>query len=121
MWISKVLLNNSFQNKAEKANITISNENSVCANGSCEVRNIPVYSPYGIESHPISEADVLLIPCYDGYAICGCKNKASSQINSGELRLFSMGGASIILKNNGDIVLNRLIIKKDGTMVRQED
>ena len=37
-------------------------------------------------------------------------------IESGEVKISSLGGAYIILKNNGDIVLNGLVIDSRGVI-----
>lgn len=99
---------------AQNASITIADKSSVSASCSCEYRDIPVYSPYGVESVPVNGSDVLLVPYLDGYAMCGCKAQ-SGGLQKGEVHISSFGGASILLKNNGDVVINGLTIKPDGT------
>lgn len=45
----------------------------------------------------------------------GTLNKCND-IESGEIKIVSKGGAYIILKNNGDIVLNGLVINSGGVI-----
>lgn len=118
MWISKLLSDNTLSDKAQTANVTAAQGGCVSAASSCEIRDIPVYSPYGIDSVPVSQSDVLIVPCCDGYAMCGSKS-SSEGLEEGEIRLYSSGGASITLKNNGDIILNKLLIKPDGSMIKE--
>lgn len=114
MSLAKRLSQKKNDSIAQNASITIADKGFVSASCSCEYRDVPVYSPYGMESVPINGSDVLLVPYLDGYAMCGCK-ASNSGLQKGEVRISSFGGASILLKNNGDVVINGLTIKSDGT------
>ena len=39
-----------------------------------------------------------------------------SKLESGEVELRSLGGAYILLKNNGDVVINGLVINRQGVI-----
>lgn len=53
----------------------------------------------------------------DGADTCiGCIS-VCTDIKSGELKLASAGGATAYFKNNGEIMLNGLIITKDGRII----
>ena len=77
---------------------------------------LPLFCPSGIRSCPKEGELGLLLPLGGGSALVG--TAASTQgLEPGELALESGGGASILLKNTGDVILNGLIIRPDGTMV----
>ena len=40
----------------------------------------------------------------------------ASSLESGEIRIASAGGAKIILKNDGTVIINSMIIGKDGVI-----
>lgn len=79
--------------------------------------NTPVVSPAGITSMPQAGQEVFVVPTISGDYVCLGITAADSTILEGELKLFSTGGAIIHLKSNGDIVLNGLIITKDGVII----
>ncbi|MEF9852542.1 MAG: hypothetical protein RR787_00995 [Hydrogenoanaerobacterium sp.] len=75
------------------------------------------FLPTGICALPKEGDEALLLPL-DGGAVCIatlCPPKAAAGLLNGELRLYSQGGAEITLKNNGDVVINGLTIKPNGT------
>ncbi|MEG1179135.1 MAG: hypothetical protein RSD42_01850 [Oscillospiraceae bacterium] len=113
MWITKQLTQRENSTAATSAQVTLSDSNEVCTAGSSENRYVSVYAPYGIETRPPIGAQVLLLESEDGIACAGVLCHAQ-QIQEGEIRLFSKGGASIVLKNSGDITLNGVTIPKQG-------
>lgn len=95
-------------------------EGGVCAIGDSESDNLPLFAPAGIDWLPPDGASVVLIPFEDCYLCVGSLCSADG-LSKGELRLKSAGGAAIHLKQNGDVVINRLVIKPDGTTVKEAD
>lgn len=116
MWITRQFVQNERQSVATTAQVTLAKPESVCTTGSSAQSVATVYVPFGIESLPPVGAQVLLIESEDGTACIGtaCDTR---RIEQGELRLFSKGGASIVLKNNGDIKLNGVTITKQGQII----
>lgn len=118
MWLSKKLAESNTQAQAsntEIGNLSIATNDLVAAISSCEKRGISFYAPYGIEFLPTEGQKVLLLSCGNQTACAGVEMKSSSKLNAGEIRLFSQGGASIVLKNDGSIVLNNTVtIRKNG-------
>ena len=83
--------------------------------GAFESREPPVLGPRGIMWRPC-EGDRLLVMPVEGADTClGCYGQAN--LEGGELKLFSAGGAVLHLKNNGDITLNGLTITKEGQVL----
>ena len=120
MWISKKLAESNqqtFNDNAEIGNLSITTDELVAAISSCEKRGISFYTPPGIEFFPTEGQEVVLISCGNNTACAGVEMQKSTSLRSGEIRLFSHGGASILLKNDGSIVLNdEVTIDKNGAI-----
>jgi len=84
--------------------------------GASEYRGTPIFAPKGISYRP-SEGDNLLILPVDGTDTCIGTLCSPSGLAPGELRLASAGGASLVLNNSGDIVLNGVTITKSGQIL----
>lgn len=112
MWLSKRYLKRT-DSLAEEGTITVSSDGCSEAAGTLRSRSAESYSPYGYSyCAPVGE-QVLIVNSSSGAVSAGTKMK-SSQLLQGEVSLFSLGGASIMLKNNGDVVINGVVISKDG-------
>ena len=104
------------EEKAEAGCVTISGR-TIEADSSVSVREVKSYSPYGYSAVvPVGE-EVMLVPSAEGQAIIGSRLKAS-ELASGEIRISSKGGAEIILKNDGSVVINSLVISKEGVIIQ---
>lgn len=96
--------------------VSYSDSQSFGAVSSSETRGVPVFAPRGISYRPC-EGDRMLILPVDGADTCvGCLC-VNTGLASGELKLSSAGGATILLKNNGEIILNGLRISRDGKIL----
>lgn len=114
MWISKMISQSRQSPKAEKGSVTLSS-NSLETDGTVKTRNIDAYAPYGYQCRPPVGEEVMLLPSGDGQVMIGSK-AVCENLQSGEIRLKSLGGASIILKNDGSVVINSLVIDKNGVI-----
>ena len=70
---------------------------------------------YGIRSVAPTGFKVLFLNSQDEKCICGCKSDCSD-IESGEVEIFSQGGAKIELKNDGSVIINGLVINSEGVI-----
>ena len=114
MWMSKRIVATSEKEVAEKGKVTLS-DNQLEAGATVTRRNIDSYAPYGYKSVPPVDEDVIMLESNDGAVVLGALSK-DEDIESGEVKISSLGGAYIILKNNGDIVLNGLGIDSRGVI-----
>lgn len=114
MWMSKRIVATSEKEVAEKGKVTLS-DNQLEAGATVTRRNIDSYAPYGYKSVPPVDEDVIMLESNDGAVVLGALSK-DEDIESGEVKISSFGGAYIILKNNGDIVLNGLVIDSRGVI-----
>ncbi len=106
MWLTGYITKNSMSNKnAVKGNVSSSKNNRVSVESSCEHKQIKNCTPYGIVSVPPVGENAVVLPLEDGELNLGVIAK-SHNLSEGEVMLFSKGGASIVLKNNGKVLIN---------------
>ena len=115
MWLSKVISKPRGETIAESGNVTIASADSIEASATVNCRNLPNYAPYGYTSvAPVGE-EVVIVPSTRGQVALGTK-AVPSQLQSGEVCISSKGGAKIILKNDGSVIINSLVINKNGVI-----
>ena len=114
MWMSKCLSNRQKSTVPEKGKVTLSS-GQLEAGSTLMSRGIESYAPYGYQSNPPVGESVMIIPSNNGQAVVGALCRVES-LEAGEIRLSSLGGAEILLKNDGSIVLNGLVINKHGVI-----
>ncbi|WP_177916823.1 hypothetical protein [uncultured Eubacterium sp.] len=118
MWMSKNLARQKYteNDKAEKGCVTMSS-NELEAGATVINRGVENYVPYGYQcSMPVGE-EVMLIPSDNGQAVIGTLSKPSNRLSPGEIKISSRGGACIILRNDGSIELNSLVIDRNGVIL----
>lgn len=81
-----------------------------------EYREVPLVAPFGIRWNPPDGESVQLVKNWHmGSNIVAVGTIVDEEVPPGEVELYSQGGAKIRLKNNGDIVINEVVvITKDG-------
>lgn len=117
MWMSKNIVNAKAEEKAEKGSVTLydTDRDSIEAGSTLINRGIESYAPYGYSCVvPVGE-EVMVIPSDNGQALIGTLSK-SGGIKSGEIKISSKGGATIVLRNDGSIELNSLVINRNGVI-----
>lgn len=118
MWMSKNMVRSkqSENEKAEKGCVTMSS-NQLETGSTVISRGIESYAPYGYQcSMPVGE-DVMIIPSDNGQAVIGALSNPSKHLAVGEIKISSKGGATIILRNDGSIELNSLVIDRNGVIM----
>ena len=115
MWISKKLIGSTGSEIAEAGSVTISSDDHFETTTSASSRNIDCYGPFGIDYRFPLGTNVLVLPTSNGNVCIGAK--VNSSVEAGEIRLFSSGGASIILKNDGSVNINGLVISSGGEIL----
>lgn len=106
MWLADYITGgSSLSPDAVKGNVSGVQSDTLSVSASGEHKQIKVCSPYGLVSvTPHGECAVVL-PLDDGAVSIGVLAK-SNALEEGEVMLYSKGGASIILKNNGKVLIN---------------
>lgn len=107
MWLSeKVISGNDEKKIPEVGKITESSgQKGICVQGKREYRNIPSVLPFGIVSVPLLGEKALITPTEFGNVNSGVIS-SSNNLSPGEVMLYSAGGASIVLKNDGKVLIN---------------
>lgn len=101
---------------ATVAQVSFSDTGGFGAVGAAEYRGVPVFAPRGISYRPC-EGDNLLILPVDGTDVCAGVLSFPEGLESGELRIAGAGGGSILMRKNGDVVINGLTITKAGAIL----
>ena len=106
MWLSKRF--NKTENSAAETGIVTLN-----SNGFTEAAASDTFSPYGYcYCAPVGE-EVLIVNGSSGTVFAGTKMITPS-MEQGEIEIKSLGGACITLKNDGSVIINGLVIDKNG-------
>lgn len=106
MWLLDYVTKNTLKNgDISYGNVTSSDMGNVAVNASLEHRDVPLVAPYGIVYNPPKGEQSVVLPLSSGCACVGviAPNK---ELEAGELMLYSKGGASIVLKNDGTVLIN---------------
>lgn len=102
MWISQQMITaQKRQPSAELAQVT----GNAVMQGENEHRGVPLCAPWGIAYLPPNTARAVVMDTNTG-TVCLGTLEAQKSLAPGELLLFSSGGASIYLKNSGEVVIN---------------
>lgn len=106
MWLTGYITKNSMGSKnAVSGNVSSSKNNRMSVESSSEHKQIRNCTPYGMASVPPVGEKAVVLPLDDGELSLGVIAK-SHNLSEGEVMLFSKGGASIVLKNNGKVLIN---------------
>ncbi|MCH5303402.1 MAG: phage baseplate assembly protein [Ruminococcus sp.] len=106
MWILNYVTKNSISNSvAEKGNVKSVSDGHVQINASSEYAKIPIIAPYGITYAPIAGEESVVLQA-GGENICLGTVSKNETLSPGELMLSSSGGATILLKNDGNVYIN---------------
>lgn len=110
MWLSDYVTRNSFSKSDPSiGDVTAVSGGTVAINTAFEQRDVPVIAPYGIAYNPPLSSKSVLLPLNSKQACIGVVTE-DKNLEPGELMLFSKGGASIVLKNNGQVIINGRVL-----------
>ena len=116
MWLSERLSKNQTEQAPEKGTVTLSHGNTLEAGAAMNSRSVRECAPYGYASKTPAGAEVMLLPVSDGQLALGI-NQETSELAPGEVKITSLGGASLVLKNDGTVVINsKFVIDREGNV-----
>ncbi len=102
MWLMSYITNNSISSpNAVKGELSAGG--AVSSSG--EHKGVEMCFPYGVVSVPPAGERAVVLPLDDGEVGLGVLKKAVG-LEAGELMLYSKGGASLVLKNDGRVLIN---------------
>lgn len=106
MWLLDYMTKNSLsKGDTSCGDVTASKEGYIAVNSSLEHRDVPIVAPYGIAYNPPLKEKSVVIPL-ESHCACVGVIASNKNLEPGELMLYSKGGASIILKNDGTVLIN---------------
>lgn len=110
MWISRRIIAAEKRKPAARlAQVT-----GAALKGESEYRGVPLCLPWGVAARPPAAARAAVVETDGGYACIGVLADTAG-LESGEVRLCSAGGAEIVLKNSGEVVINgQVFAAKEG-------
>lgn len=116
MWISRQIIKEEKTPAVECGEVTMSANGNVEATSTGVERNVDFYAPYGY-NFCVPKGEKLLLTQGGGEQVCIGVESDSSNMECGEIKIISLSGAYIYLKNDGIIVLNGLKISKEGKII----
>ena len=102
MWIARRMARRAGREEFSTGRAAGAPGGRLSVRGAGEARGLRCAAPWGVESLPPEGERVLVLP---GAGLCFGTVRAAG-VAPGEVRLFSAGGAEILLKNSGEIVIN---------------
>lgn len=107
MWINEYMTGRSFSAEGASAGEIRSSKNgSVSVSSMRDYGSLPLIAPAGIAYVPVTGASTVVMEGAGGAVCLGVVADPQEDLEAGELMLYSAGGASIVLKNNGKVLIN---------------
>lgn len=107
MWVSKEITESNKKNFDLKiGKVTQTSRHNVCVEDNTEYRDLPLVCPYGFVSIPMLGSSAIIAPNSSNFLYFGTKVNNIDDLNPGEVGLYSHGGASVVLKNDGRVLIN---------------
>lgn len=116
MWISRQIIKEEKTPAVECGKVTMSANGTVEAASTGVERNVAFYAPYGY-SFCVPKGERLLLTQGGGEQVCIGVESDSANVECGEIKITSLSGAYIYLKNDGSIELNGLTVSKEGKII----
>ena len=114
MWVSREIVSGEKEkNNVFFGKVTDASSAGLNVQADIENRNIKTASPYGIVSVPEVGSKVIMTKVEDEFLLSGSIQDNAS-LEPGELMLYSAGGASIVLKNDGKVLINGVEYTQEG-------
>ncbi|MEE3492434.1 hypothetical protein [Ruminococcus sp.] len=107
MWINEYMTGRSFSAAGASAGeIRSANNGSVSVSATRDYGALPLIAPAGIAYVPVAGAPTVVMEGAGGAVCLGVAVTPREELQPGELMLYSAGGASIVLKNSGKVLIN---------------
>ena len=117
MWLVSYITNRSLSApSAAKGELTADDAGGMAVASSGEHKELEFCVPYGFSSVPPQRERAVVLPLDDGEVGMGVL-RADGSLEEGEVKLFSAGGASLVLKNDGSVQINGTRVLVNGREV----
>lgn len=111
MWISRYVTDHSFGADQPSVGEIRSAGAKVSVSAANDHLGVPTAAPYGVAYIPPVGSRSLVLPTDSGAVCLGVIGAPAAQLEQGELMLYSAGGASIVLKNDGSVWINGRMVQ----------
>jgi hypothetical protein len=107
MWINEYL-SGRFNgiSGAATGEIRAADNGRVAVNSTRDYGALPVIAPAGIAYIPMTGSSTMVVEGSGGAVCLGVIAPVKEGLEPGELMLYSAGGAKLVLKNNGKVLIN---------------
>ncbi len=113
MWMArKIMASRPGEGTLQLGTVTRTGESWVAVQGEGDYYDIPLSAPWGMASMPPEGSQAMLIPGGQEGGVCLGTVMQADGLQPGEIRMRSSGGAEILLRNNGDVVINGQVFPK---------
>ena len=107
MWLSEYVTGRSFEKEsAVSGEVRGASKGNVAVSSTCDYTSLPMIAPAGIAYLPVEGAKTVIVNGAGGTVCLGVIDAPPQDLEAGELMLYSAGGASLVLKNNGKVLIN---------------
>lgn len=106
MWLTSYLAKNRTKDTATAGSVMNCDVTGVEVSSSRQYREVPVAAPYGVYCVPPSGEQAVMVHTASKDVCLGVISAFPSELEPGEIMLCSEGGASIVLKNDGSVLIN---------------
>ncbi len=107
MWLTSFMAKSiRGKNTASSGSVTAAADGKLQVDASLNQHNMPLVAPFGVVYVPALGSEAVTIDTPSGEVCLGVVMKNSRGLSAGELMLCSEGGASIVLKNDGRVLIN---------------
>lgn len=106
MWITSYLAKNREKESACAGSVVSADAAGVEVSSSRLYREVPVAAPYGVYCVPPSGEQAVMVHTQSKDVCVGVLSLAAEDLEPGEIMLCSKGGASIVLRNDGSVLIN---------------
>lgn len=109
MWIPQKIVQDGGRGTTV-ANVEQYSSNGISVSGEVSAENIKKIVPYGIDYVPPVGSKGIVTLVGENELFCGVVYSSGIKLEEGELALCSSGGASIVLKNDGRVLINGKVL-----------
>ncbi len=109
MWLTNYIAKKN-KAKASQGEVGLSSTANANISGASKYNNSRIVVPFGIAYNPPVGEKGVILPLDNRNLMVGVYSRTDKDLQPGEIMLFSSGGAEIVLKNSGDVVINGKVI-----------
>ena len=106
MWLSSLLAKEKTLPSAKQGSVSGAVGGKVEIDSSSQHRDVSIVAPFGVAYVPPKGERTVVVPFEGGEACVGVVASLPHKLQAGEIMLFSAGGASLVLKNDGKVYIN---------------